>query len=82
MSNFKFVLDYGGVRELLHSDGMVKVLEGYAGSVASKAGKGYKVKQMPTRAIVVETSTKEAEKDNLKNNTLLKAVHNDRKNSF
>jgi len=68
----KFELNYGGVRQLLHSKEMQGVLMQAANQVASNAGAGYKAVQMPTRVIVVP-DTEEAEKDNLKNNTLLKA---------
>lgn len=68
----KFELNYGGVRELLHSKQMQSALMQGANQIATKAGDGYKAVQMPTRVIVVP-DTKEAERDNLKNNTLLKS---------
>lgn len=71
----KFELNRTGVRTLLHSQEMQDVLMGYARTVSGNAGEGYEIKQMPTRAIVVETSSKEAYQDNLEHNTLLKAVH-------
>ena len=74
MSKVKVVLNRAGVRELLHSDEMVQVLEANARRVSDNAGEGYAIKQMPTRAIAVETSTKAAAQDNLEHNTLLKAV--------
>jgi len=74
MSNFKFELNYQGVRSLLHSSEMREVLRGYGNAIASKAGEGYEIKNMPTRAIAVSTATPKARKDNLKNNTLLKAM--------
>ena len=74
MSKFKFELNRDGVRQLLHSSEMVEVLETYAGRIADNAGEGYEIKQMPTRAIAVETSSRAAQKDNLEHNTLLKAV--------
>lgn len=74
MSKVKFKLNYQGVGALLHSSEMVSVLQSRAQSVANNAGEGFEVKQMPTRAIVVETASRKATKDNLENNTLLKAV--------
>lgn len=68
----KFELDFKGVSELLHSQQMANVLMQGANQIASKAGDGYKAKQMKTRVIVVP-DTEEAERDNLKNNTLLKS---------
>lgn len=68
----KFELNYKGVRELLHSRQMQSVLMQGANQIATNAGAGYKAVQMPTRVIVVP-ETEEAERDNLKNNTLLKS---------
>jgi hypothetical protein len=74
-SKIKFELNRSGVAELLHSSEMSDVLMEYAQQVGSNAGEGYIAKQMPTRVIVVEAYTDEAKEDNLRNNTLLKAVH-------
>ena len=74
-SKIKFELDRKGVGELLHSSEMSEVLMEYAQQVGANAGEGYIAKQMPTRVIVVEAYTDEAKEDNLRNNTLLKAVH-------
>ncbi len=68
----KFELNRAGVGQLLHSAEMSNALVGYADQIAGNAGEGYKVKQMPTRVIVVP-ETKKAEKDNYQNNTLLKS---------
>lgn len=68
----KFELNYKGVRELLHSKQMQSALMQGANQIATNAGAGYKAIQMPTRVIVVP-DTEEAERDNLKNNTLLKS---------
>jgi hypothetical protein len=68
----KFELNYGGIRQLLHSKEMQSALMQGANQLASNAGDGYKAVQMPTRVIVVP-ETEEAERDNLKNNTLLKS---------
>ena len=61
-----------GVGTLLKSQEMSNVLMDRATSYAGNAGSGFKAKQMGTRVIVVP-ETKEAEKDNFENNTLLKA---------
>lgn len=74
MSKMRFELNRQGVRELLHSSEMVNVLESYGRTIADNAGEGFEIKHMPTRVIAVETLTKEAARDNLKHNTLLKAV--------
>ena len=68
----KVELNYKGVSQLLHSSEMANVLMVGANQLASNAGAGYKAKQMKTRVIVVP-ETEEAERDNLENNTLLKA---------
>ena len=75
MSNFKFVLNRAGVRELMQSQEMVDVLVEHAGLVADRAGDGYDVYVGRNRANVsVETTTDEAYNDNLDNNTLEKAI--------
>lgn len=74
MSKFKFELNYQGVRSLLHSSAMKEVLLGYGQAIANKAGDGYEAKNMPTRVIAVSTTTDKARRDNLDNNTLLKAM--------
>jgi len=69
--------NYSGFIALRKSSQMVEVIESYADSIANRAGEGYETytKQMPTRAYTgVYAATKEAKEDNLKNNTLLKAV--------
>lgn len=76
-SKFKFELNHAGVSELLKSSKMKNVLGRYASNVSSKAGKGYStsVIDVSDRAkAFVHTSTKSAQRDNLKNNTLLKAL--------
>lgn len=68
----KFELNYKAVGQLLHSSQMQSALMQGANQIAANAGAGYKAKQMKTRVIVVP-ETEEAERDNLKNNTLLKS---------
>lgn len=77
--NFEFKLNYQGVRSLLHSHEMREVLLGYGQAIAKRAGDGYEAKNMATRVIAVSTATDKARKDNLKNNTLLKATGSSKK---
>lgn len=75
MANFKFKLNRSGVRELLKSAEMQAVLMNYAEGISSRAGAGYSVHVGRNRANVsVQTATKEAAKDNLDNNTLLRRL--------
>lgn len=73
MNNMKFVLDRKGVGELLKSDEMTSVLEGYARSISARAGDDYEAKVMPTR-VIVRPKNENGEKDNSENNTLLKSM--------
>ncbi len=79
MSKFKFELNKKGVGELLKSEEMQAVLESHAAQVAKDAGPGYEPKTYigKDRAAVsvrVEAATKEAERDNYENNTLLRSL--------
>lgn len=75
MSDFKFVLNTAGVRELMQSPEMQDVLVEFAGQVAERAGDGYSVYVGTTRANVsVRTETEEAMADNLDHNTLEKSI--------
>ena len=70
-------LNSAGIRELLKSDEIKSYCEELARGVASRAGDGYVVDSMvgKTRANAsVYADTKEANRDNMKNNTLLKAL--------
>lgn len=76
-SKVQIELNYKGVGQLLKSENMQDALESVTAKIAQNAGSGYAndVKVMGTRAISsVYTTSKKAAKDNLKNNTLLKAV--------
>lgn len=73
----KFVLNYQGVSELLHSDTLASELQSIAQSVADNAGDGYVATSFVGFDRVhgyASTSTKESEKDNYDNNTLLKSA--------
>lgn len=75
MSEFKLEkmeLNYSGIGQLLKSTEMSNALMACAQQIAGNAGEGYKAKIMSSRVIVIP-ETKEAEKDNYKNNTLLKS---------
>ena len=77
MSNYRIELNYAGVGELLKSQEIADTVKEVAEQVAARAGDGYAtdVYQAGTRVIAsVYTETEEAMKDNLENNTLLKAV--------
>ena len=74
-SDFRFELNSAGVRELLKSPGIQNALVAHASAVKNRAGDGYDVFVGSTRANVsVRTVSESAAKDNLRNNTLLKAM--------
>ena len=76
MSKVKFVLNRAGVRELLRSPEAGNVCKSYAEAIRNRAGNGYEVDTYvgTNRANAsVYAATYEARKDNLDNNTLLKA---------
>lgn len=77
MSKIKIVLNRKGVRELLKSQPIADTCGEQAKLVKARAGEGYEVRKRnyPERtgyAVIAETD--EAKQDNLKNNTLLKAL--------
>ena len=77
MSKMKFKLNSSGVRQLLQSAQMQTVLEQQASAVRNRAGVGYKQDTYvgKNRAnAMVWAETHQAKRDNMKNNTLLKAV--------
>ena len=77
MSKIEIKLNYAGVGELLKSQEIADTVKEVAEQVAARSGDGYTtdVYQAGTRVIAsVFTETEEAMKDNLENNTLLKAV--------
>lgn len=70
-------LNRDGVRQLLQSEDLGEKLEGLAEAISDRCGEGYAHdrKLMPTRVIAsVYTDTPEAAKDNLQNNTILRAL--------
>lgn len=77
MSKNKFKLNRSGVRALLQSNEMQAVLEQQASAIRNRAGVGYKQDTYvgKNRAnAMVWADTHQAKRDNMKNNTLLKAV--------
>lgn len=77
MSKVKIALNSAGVRELLKSPELEGVLQEHAQRIAASCGDGYASdsKQMPGRVIAsVYTDTDAAIRDNLKNNTILRAL--------
>lgn len=77
MAKMKFKLNHDGVGQLLKSAEMQGVLEEKATGIKNRAGEGYKqdiyVGKTRANAMVYADSYK-AKRDNMKNNTLLKAV--------
>lgn len=77
MAKMKFKLNRSGVAALMKSNQMQGVLEEKATGVRNRAGEGYKQdiyvgKTRPNAMVYADTY--QAKKDNMKNNTLLKAV--------
>ncbi|WP_434779957.1 hypothetical protein [Enterococcus thailandicus] len=77
MAKSKFKLNHSGVGQLLKSAEMQGVLTEKATGIRNRAGEGYKqdtyVGKTRANAMVYADSYK-AKRDNMKNNTLLKAV--------
>ena len=74
---YKVELNSAGVVELLKSAEMAAICKGYADGIAMRAGTGYTVSTYTGRTRVnasVRCATDEAWRDNLENNTLIKAV--------
>lgn len=75
--SYRIELNREGVRELLRSAEMAAVCKCHADRIAARAGSGYEVTTYTGKNRVnasVHAATEEAYRDNLKNNTLLKAV--------
>lgn len=74
----KFKLNYKGVGDLMKSKAMQSILTEHATKIRNRCGEGYEqdihVGRNRANAMVRPASAK-ALKDNLENNTLLKAVH-------
>ena len=77
MARSKFKLNSAGIVELMKSAAMQTVLNEYGSRTVSAAGAGYADKTVMSgdRAkVFVYADTDDAKRDNLKNNTLLKAL--------
>lgn len=77
MAKVKFQLNRSGVRELLKSSEMQSICLNYANSALARLGPGYEVNSHSGRNRVnaeVRAETFAARRDNLKNNSILKAV--------
>lgn len=77
MSKFKFELNRSGVRSLMQSEEMQSILKSKANNALNSLGEGYKSDTYvgKTRAnAMVYADTYQAKKDNMKNNSILKAV--------
>lgn len=77
MSKMKFKLNQAGVAELMKSAAMQNVLSEHATAIRSRCGDGYEqdVYVGKNRAnAMVSAKSAEAKRDNMKHNTILKAV--------
>lgn len=77
MSKMQFKLNRKGVAELMKSQEMQTVLREYATGIKNRCGDGYEqdIHVGKNRAnAMVSAATYQAKSDNLKNNTILKAV--------
>ena len=78
MSKMEFKLNRAGVRALMQSEEMQAVLTDDASGIQNRCGDGYVqdiyIGKTRANAQITAKSFK-AKRDNLKNNTLLKAVH-------
>lgn len=77
MSKFKFELNRSGVRALMQSDEMQSILKDKANNALNSLGQGYKTDSYvgKNRAnAMVYADSYQAKRDNLKNNSILKAV--------
>ena len=78
MSNVKFKLNLPGLNELMKSAEMQSALNAAAGQIQARAGAGYEVESAHPISFVAIASVRAADYkarlDNLKNNTLLKAM--------
>lgn len=79
MAKVKFELNRQGVKALLTSSAMQNVLDQYGSAAVQRLGDGYEAVNGATAKSVrakckVQATTYKARSDNLKNNTILKAV--------
>ncbi len=77
MANLKVTLNEAGVRELLRSSEMLSICKEYADNALEILGDGYEVTTYTGKNRVnasIKATTRKAKKENLENNTILKAV--------
>lgn len=77
MGNVEIKLDSEGIQELLKSDEIMDVLRGQAKKALSGLNSGYAMSEYKGKTrgnVSIYANTKEAYKDNLENNTLLKVA--------
>lgn len=77
-SKFKFKLNQEGVRELMRSSEMQKVLKEYSGIVQKQMGEEFEIYVAGTRA-VIGSKSKKGDKQAMKNNKLLKSLGGSKK---
>ena len=74
----EFELNLPGLNELMKSGEMQSALNEAAAQIQARAGEGYDIESAHPISFIaiasVYAGTKEAKQDNLKNNTLLKAM--------
>lgn len=76
-NKLKFQLNRAGVRELMRSEEMQKILEGYASDIRGRCGEDFEqdLRVGKNRAnAMVYTNTIRGKRRNLRDNTLLKAL--------
>ena len=74
----EFKLNSSGVRELLRSSEMMAICSSYANSALGRLGDGYEVSTYTGKTRVnamVKAVTYKAKAENLRDNSILKAVH-------
>lgn len=77
MANVKFELNREGVRDLLRSKEMMDVCQEYADNALSKLGEGYEITTHTGSSRVnveIAAVTYAAKKENLEDNSIIKAV--------
>lgn len=77
MAKNTFKLNYKGVGELMKSEAMQTVLKERATNIKNRCGDGYEQDMYVGKSranAMVSATTFQAKKDNMDNNTLLKAV--------
>ena len=77
MANVRVTLNRAGVREVLRSEEMKTVCEDHATAALSRLGPGYEVTVMTGKNRVnaeIKAVSYKAKKDNMENNSILKAL--------